>query len=169
MPYPDLPDDFRQRYHGVWVDLPAAELFDAAVGHQAYNEYLDELEFADQMGFDGICVNEHHQNAYGLMPSPNLMVAALARRTSQAKLVVMGDSVALYNPPTRVAEEMAMLDVLSGGRLVAGFPVGTPMDTTYCYGEPPATLRETYREVRPLAFHAWQATEPSAVKGSFSN
>ena len=56
----------------------------------------------------------------------------------------MGNSVALYNPPTRVAEEMAMLDVLSGGRLVAGFPVGTPMDTTYCYG---AIAGDAAREV----------------------
>ena len=47
MPYPDLPDDFRQRYHGVWVDLPAAELFDPHIGFQAYNDYLDELEFAE--------------------------------------------------------------------------------------------------------------------------
>src|SRR5262249_38612985 len=93
MPYPDLPDDFRQRYHGVWVDLPAAEPYHAVRGHEVYNDYLDELEYADQIGFDGICVNEHHQNAYGLMPSPNLMVAALARRTTRAKLVVMGDSV----------------------------------------------------------------------------
>jgi alkanesulfonate monooxygenase SsuD/methylene tetrahydromethanopterin reductase-like flavin-dependent oxidoreductase (luciferase family) len=168
MPYPQLPDDFRQRYHGVWVDLPATELFDARVGHQAYNDYLDELEFADQVGFDGICVNEHHQNAYGLMPSPNLMVAALTRRTSQARLVVMGDSVALYNPPTRVAEEMAMLDVMSGGRLVAGFPVGTPMDTTYCYGENPTTLRDKYREGVKLVLRAWQAEEPFAFNGRYT-
>src|ERR1700674_2567635 len=168
MPYPDLPDDFRDRYHGVWVDLPAPELYDAVVGHHAYNDYLDELEFADQVGFDGICVNEHHQNAYGLMPSPNLMVAALARRTSRAKLVVMGDSVALYNPPTRVAEETAMLDVLSGGRLVAGFPVGTPMDTTYCYGETPATLRDKYREGVELILRAWQSTEPFAFNGRYT-
>jgi alkanesulfonate monooxygenase SsuD/methylene tetrahydromethanopterin reductase-like flavin-dependent oxidoreductase (luciferase family) len=168
MPYPELPDDFRERYHGVWVDLPSAELFDANVGHQAYNDYLDELEFADQIGFDGICVNEHHQNAYGLMPSPNLMIAALARRTSQARLIVMGDSVALYNPPTRVAEEMAMLDVLSGGRLVAGFPVGTPMDTTYCYGENPTTLRDKYREGVGLITRAWQATEPFAFNGRYT-
>jgi len=168
MPYPELPDDFRERYHGVWVDLPSHELFDASVGHRAYNDYLDELEFADQAGFDGICVNEHHHNAYGLMPSPNLMVAALARRTSQAKLVVMGDSVALYNPPTRVAEEMAMLDVLSGGRLVAGFPVGTPMDTAYCYGENPTTLRDKYREGVKLILRAWQATEPFSFNGRYT-
>src|SRR5438046_3253431 len=146
MPYPELPDDFRQRYHGVWVDPPAAELYDPVVGHRAYNEYLDELEYAEQVGFDGICVNEHHQNAYGLMPSPNLMAAALARRTNRAKIIVMGNSVALYNPPTRVAEEFAMLDCLSGGRLVAGFPVGTPMDTCFAYGQTPTTLREKYAE-----------------------
>ena len=145
MPYPELPADFREKNRSVWVDVPS-NLFDPAVGHRAYNEYLDELEYAASVGFDGICVNEHHQNAYGMMPSPNLMAAALARRTSGVKLVLMGNSVALYNPPTRVAEEMAMLDVLSGGRLVAGFPVGTPMDTTYCYGQSPATLREKYRE-----------------------
>jgi alkanesulfonate monooxygenase SsuD/methylene tetrahydromethanopterin reductase-like flavin-dependent oxidoreductase (luciferase family) len=168
MPYPDLPDDFRQRYHGVWVDPPAAELYDPTRGHEVYNEYLDELEYADQVGFDGICVNEHHQNAYGLMPSPNLMVAALARRTTRAKLVIMGNSVALYNPPVRVAEEMAMLDVLSGGRIVAGFPVGTAMDTTFCYGETPATLREKYREGVGLVLRAWQEPKPFSFNGKYT-
>src|SRR5262245_59504256 len=128
MPYPYLPDDFRDRYHSVWVDAPAPELYDPVAGHGVYHQYLDQLELADRLGFDGICVNEHHLNAYGLMPSPNLMAATLARTTSDAKIVVMGNSVALYNPVIRVAEEMAMLDVLSGGRLVAGFPVGSPMD-----------------------------------------
>src|ERR671935_2947801 len=120
MPYPRLPDDFRQRYHGVWVDLPASELYDPVRGHEVYNEYLDELEYADQLGFDGIGVNEHHQNGYGLMPSPNLMASSLARRTSRAAICVIGNSIACYNPPIRVAEEFAMLDVISGGRLVAG-------------------------------------------------
>ncbi|ETX08969.1 LLM class flavin-dependent oxidoreductase [Candidatus Entotheonella palauensis] len=113
MPYPDLPDDFKSKYRSVWVDVPS-ELYDPEKGHRVYHEYLDQLEFADSLGFDGICVNEHHQNAYGLMPSPNLMGAALARRTSNAALVVMGNSIALYNPPVRVAEEFAMLDVMSG-------------------------------------------------------
>ena len=82
-------------------------------------------------------MNEHHQNAYGLMPSPNLIAASLARRTDDVALVVLGASIALYNPPLRVAEEFAMLDCISGGRLVAGFPVGTSMDTNYCYGTIP--------------------------------
>ena len=145
MPYRWLPADFRERYHSVWVDLPNA-LYDPVRGHGLYNEYLDMLEYADQVGFDAVGVNEHHQNAYGMMPSPNLMAAALARRTTKAMLLVLGNSIALYNPPVRVAEEMAMLDVMSGGRLIAGFPVGTSMDINYCYGQNPATVRDKYRE-----------------------
>ena len=168
MPYPNLPDDLRERYESVYVTLPAKEIYDPVLGHEVYNEYLDELEFADRMGFDGICVNEHHQNGYGTMPSPNIMAATLARRTRNAKLVVMGNSVALYNPPIRVAEEMAMLDVISGGRLVAGFPVGTPMDTVYCYGENPATLREKYHEGVDLILRAWKSDGLFSFNGRFT-
>jgi hypothetical protein len=80
MSYPNLPADFTKKYRSVWVDIPRS-LYDPKLGHRIYNDYLDQLEFADRLGFDGIGVNEHHQNAYGLMPSPNIMAAALARRT----------------------------------------------------------------------------------------
>jgi alkanesulfonate monooxygenase SsuD/methylene tetrahydromethanopterin reductase-like flavin-dependent oxidoreductase (luciferase family) len=167
MPYPELPDDFRQKHRSVWVDVDS-RLYDPKVGHQAYNDYLDELEYADQLGFDGICVNEHHSNAYGMMPSPNLMAAALARRTQNAALVVMGNSLALYNPPTRVAEEFAMLDCLSGGRLVAGFPVGTPMDTAYAYGQVPTTVREKYMEAHDLVMKAWTEPDIFSFNGKYN-
>jgi hypothetical protein len=85
MPWPDLPDDFREKYRSVWVDIPSA-LYDPVRGHEVYNTYLDQLEFAETVGYDGLGVNEHHANAYGLMPSPCLMAAALARRTSRAAL-----------------------------------------------------------------------------------
>jgi alkanesulfonate monooxygenase SsuD/methylene tetrahydromethanopterin reductase-like flavin-dependent oxidoreductase (luciferase family) len=167
MPYRWLPDDFREKYRSVWVDIPA-KLWDSQRGHHLYNEYLDELEFAEKMGMDGICVNEHHANAYGLMPSPNIMAAALARRTSRANLVVLGNSLALYNPPLRVAEEFAMLDVISGGRLVAGFPVGSSMDTNFAYGAVPATLRERYHEAHDLIVKAWTAEDPFAFNGRYT-
>ena len=157
MPYTDLPEDFTAKHPSVWVDIDSA-LFDATKAHRMYNDFLDELEFADEMGFDGICVNEHHSNGYGLMPSPNLMASTLARRTRRSAIVVMGNSLALYNPPTRVAEEFAMIDCLSGGRLVAGFPVGTPMDTCFAYGQNPSQLRARYHEAHDLVMRAW--TEP---------
>src|SRR5690606_6316121 len=84
-----------------------------------------------------------------------------------AAIVVLGDSVALYNPPLRVAEEMAMLDVISGGRLVAGFPVGTPMDTTFAYGMNPATLRERYHEGVELVLRAWTADRVFSFTGRY--
>ena len=167
MPWPHLPDDFREKYRSVWVDIPSS-LYDPAKGHELYNTYLDELEYAETLGYDGIGVNEHHANAYGLMPSPNIMAAALARRTSKAALVVLGNSIALYNPPIRVAEEFAMLDVISGGRLVAGFPVGTSMDTNYVYGDIPALTRERYAEAHELIMRAWREPEPFAFNGRYT-
>jgi len=167
MPWPHLPDDFREKHRSVWVDIPSS-LYDPVKGHELYNVYLDELEYAEQLGYDGIGVNEHHANAYGLMPSPNIMAAALARRTSKAALVVLGNSIALYNPPIRVAEEFAMLDVISGGRLLAGFPVGTSMDTNYVYGDIPALTRERYAEAHELIMRAWREPEPFAFNGRYT-
>jgi hypothetical protein len=98
MPWPYLPDDFREKNHSVWVDIDS-RLFDPVKSHEVYNTYLDLLEYASTLGFDGIGCNEHHQNGYGIMPSPNLIAAALARRTKDVALVVLGNSIALYNPP----------------------------------------------------------------------
>jgi alkanesulfonate monooxygenase SsuD/methylene tetrahydromethanopterin reductase-like flavin-dependent oxidoreductase (luciferase family) len=167
MPWRYLPDDFREKHRSVWVDIDR-RLYNPATGHALYHEYMDLLEYAEILGFDGLGVNEHHQNAYGLMPSPNLIAAALARRTSTAALVVLGNSIALYNPPTRVAEEMAMLDVISGGRLVAGFPVGTSMDTNYAYGQIPALTREKYAEAHDLIMRAWHEEKPFPFNGRYT-
>ena len=157
MPYRDLPEDFPQRFDSVWVTPPNDELCDPLKVSRYYNEYLDQLELADRVGFDALGVNEHHQNAYGMMSSPNLMASALARRTSPSTaLCVMGNTLALYQPALRVAEEFAMLDCLSGGRLIAGFPVGTSMDVNHCYGITPGETRPRYYEAHDLITKAWQ-------------
>ena len=89
MPYPELPEDFRSQTRSVWVDIPSRLMEPEVVG-RSYRTYLEQLEHADAVGFDGICVNEHHQNGYGLMPSPNLMASALARTTTRSALIVGG-------------------------------------------------------------------------------
>ncbi len=81
---------------------------------------------------------------------------------------MLGNSIALYNPPIRVAEEFAMLDCISGGRLVAGFPVGTSMDTNFCYGQIPALTREKYAEAHDLIIKAWTTREPFAFNGRYN-
>ena len=167
MPYTELPEDFRDKQPSVWVDIHSS-LFDPRRAHHMYNDFMDELEFAAQCGFDAICVNEHHSNGYGLMPSPNLIASSLARRTTDTAICVMGNSLALYNPPTRVAEEFAMIDCISGGRLIAGFPVGTPMDTCYAYGQNPSQLRERYHEAHDLIMRAWTEADTFAFNGRFN-
>ncbi len=167
MPYTDLPPDFTEEHASVWVDIDP-KLFDPAKAHVMYNDFLDELEFADAQGFDGICCNEHHSNGYGMMPSPNIIAATLTRRTQRAAICVMGNSLALYNPPTRVAEEFAMLDVISGGRLIAGFPVGTPFDTCYAYSQNPSMLRERYNEAHDLVKQCWTDDSTFAFHGRFN-
>jgi alkanesulfonate monooxygenase SsuD/methylene tetrahydromethanopterin reductase-like flavin-dependent oxidoreductase (luciferase family) len=167
MPYTELPDDFRQKHPSVWVDIHSS-LFDPKRAHLMYNDFMDEMEYAADCGFDAICCNEHHSNGYGLMPSPNLIATALARRTTDTAICVMGNSLALYNPPTRVAEEFAMIDCISGGRLIAGFPVGTAMDTTFAYGQNPSMLRERYLEAHDLVMRAWQEKETFAFNGRFN-
>jgi len=82
MPHRELPPDFERRYPSVWVTPPWGELADARRVGQYYNWTLDELLFAARAGFDGVCTNEHHQNAYGFMPSPNLMGSVLAKQTN---------------------------------------------------------------------------------------
>jgi len=167
MPYTELPDDFRDKHPSVWVDIHSS-LFDPRRAHHMYNDFMDELEFAGECGFDAVCVNEHHSNGYGLMPSPNLIASALARRTTDTALCVMGNSLALYNPPTRVAEEFAMIDVISGGRLIAGFPVGTPMDTCFAFGQNPSMLRDRYYEAHDLVLRAWTEQDTFAFNGRFN-
>ena len=122
MPHRELPPDFEQRYESVWVTPPWWEVADADRVGQYYNWTLDELIYAAKAGMDGICVNEHHQNAYGFMPNPNLMGSVLARATNgmDVAVVQMGSTLPTTNPPTRVAEEYGMIDTISGGRLVAG-------------------------------------------------
>ena len=168
MPYTELPEDFRDNHPSVWVDIHSS-LFDPKRAHHMYNDFMDEMEYAADVGFDAVCCNEHHSNGYGLMPSPNLIASSLARRANpDTMLCVMGNSLALYNPPTRVAEEFAMIDCISGGRLIAGFPVGSPMDTCYAYGQNPSLLRERYYEAHDLVVKAWTEPDTFAFNGRFN-
>jgi alkanesulfonate monooxygenase SsuD/methylene tetrahydromethanopterin reductase-like flavin-dependent oxidoreductase (luciferase family) len=103
------------------------------------------------------------------MASPNIMAAALARRTpGNSAICVLGNTLALYAPATRVAEEFAMLDVLSDGRLIAGFPVGTSMDVNFCYGVTPTETRPRFREALDLIMQAWSRPGPFTFNGRYN-
>src|SRR5579884_3853645 len=156
MPWPYLDPDFRDHHPSAWVTL-SNSFYDPEKGQELYARYIDELVWAEEVGFDGVCVNEHHQNAYGNMPSPNLIASILARQTSRVRIAVVGNALPLYDPPTRVAEEFAMIDVISGGRLIAGMVVGGGPEY-YSFSINPADARERFQEAHDLILKAW--TEP---------
>jgi alkanesulfonate monooxygenase SsuD/methylene tetrahydromethanopterin reductase-like flavin-dependent oxidoreductase (luciferase family) len=160
MPWPHLPKEYAGP---AWVKCPNSN-YDGTRGHQVYNRYLDELLYAEELGFDGVCVNEHHANAYGNMPSPNLIASILARQTTRCKIAVVGNALPLYNPPLRVAEEFAMIDVISGGRLIAGMVVGGGPEY-YSNGLNPAEARERFYEAHDLIVQAWTRPGPFTFNG----
>lgn len=169
MPYRDLDADFEKKHKSAWFTLPFEGIADRSRVSQYYNWTLDEHEFAARMGFDGVCTNEHHQNAYGFMVNPNMMGSALARATrgTRTAIVQLGETAAFLNPPIRVAEEYAMLDSISDGRVVAGFPVGLGGDFAYSYGMAPVDQRARFREAHDLIKKAWTSSEPFAWNGKF--
>ncbi|MDQ2903313.1 MAG: LLM class flavin-dependent oxidoreductase [Ktedonobacteraceae bacterium] len=163
MPWPHLPPDFDEKYDSAWVTLPNS-LYDPEVGHKLYNRYFDEIERADRLGWDSVIVNEHHQNAYGTMPSPNLMAAVLTQRVKRARIGIIGNALPLHDDPLRVAEEIAMLDVISGGRIISGFVRGTGMEY-FSYNLNPTLSRERMNEAHDLIIQAWTRPGPFAFEG----
>jgi len=128
--------------------------FDPLKGAANYNEHLEEMIYCEELGFDGVVFNEHHYSAYGTMPSPNLIAAALSQKTKRIKIGVLGNILPLRNHPVRVAEEYAMIDCLSGGRLIAGFVRGIPPEYIW-YGVNPAESRGRFEEAYELIMTAW--------------
>jgi alkanesulfonate monooxygenase SsuD/methylene tetrahydromethanopterin reductase-like flavin-dependent oxidoreductase (luciferase family) len=163
MPYADLDLDYQAKYRTDWVILPNT-YFDPQKGHALYNRYLDELELAAELGFDGVSVNEHHQNAYGLMPSPVVMASALARRVKTAKIAILGNAFGLRDNPLTLAEEHAMIDVLTGGRLISGMVRGIGAEY-YSMGANPAFSHERFHEAHDLVVQAWTKPGPFAFEG----
>ena len=137
--------------------------FDPQHGKQLYENYIDCIAYAEECGFDWLGCNEHHFSPYGLMANCNLIGAALINRTRNAKLAMIGNLVPMLNP-IRVAEEYAMLDVMSGGRLIAGFMRGVPHEYL-AYNVAPGELRSRQREAIALIIKAWTETEPFAWEG----
>jgi alkanesulfonate monooxygenase SsuD/methylene tetrahydromethanopterin reductase-like flavin-dependent oxidoreductase (luciferase family) len=156
MPYADLDLPAADKHPFSWVTLPNS-LYDPKKGHALYNRYLDELEYAEQLGFDGVCVNEHHQTAYGMMPSPIVTAAALARRTTKAKICILGSALPLRTHPLMVAEEHAMIDNITGGRLISGFVRGIGAEY-HSFGVNPTGSLERFQQAHDLIIRAW--TEP---------
>jgi alkanesulfonate monooxygenase SsuD/methylene tetrahydromethanopterin reductase-like flavin-dependent oxidoreductase (luciferase family) len=138
--------------------------FDAEIATRTYAEHLDAWEEIDRLGYDGIGFNEHHCSPYGLMNSPNLLASAIAQRTKKVKLLIYGNLLPLHEP-LRLAEELAMLDCLSHGRLIAGFARGIPREYQV-HNVPLADSRARFEEAYDIIMRAWRE-EVFSYSGKF--
>jgi alkanesulfonate monooxygenase SsuD/methylene tetrahydromethanopterin reductase-like flavin-dependent oxidoreductase (luciferase family) len=163
MPYADLDLGEIDKAGSAWVTLSNRH-YDPVKGAALYHRYLDEMEFADRLGFDGVVVNEHHQTAYGLMPTPGVLAGALARSVKRAKLAVLGRALPLLNNPLTVAEEYAILDNLTHGRLIAGFVRGIGAEY-HASGVNPADSHARFHEAHDMIIRAWTEPGPFAYEG----
>ena len=169
MPYRHLDLAEADKHRSYWVNLPNT-LWDRSKGPALYAEYIGQLAYAAACGFDGVCVNEHHQTAYGLMPAPNLIASALIERTrgTKVKVAVLGRALPIVNNPVTIAEEFAMLDNMSEGRLIAGFVRGIGCEYHSSMVNP-ILSHERFHEAHDLIVQAWTRDGPFDFVGEHYN
>ena len=110
-----------------------------------YEEHMKQWKYTEELGFKAIWLGEHHFTDYSMTPSPNIMLAALAKETKQIKIGNMINAFP-FNDPWRLAEEFAMLDVLSEGRLLIGLGRSADVQEYTKFGIPLEEGRPRYRE-----------------------
>lgn len=169
-PYRYMPNGFEQNYESVNSTPYSLTTPDGV--YSSMRDFMDELMVAARAGFDGLAMTEHAQSSYDMMANPNLVSSALAYMTETEGLDVaifpMGRSLGKAREPVRVAEEYATIDVLSGGRLIAGFPIGLHYDASINNGVPPIEIRPRFDENLELILRAWTDPETFAHNGRFS-
>lgn len=122
-PYPDA---WEVGAESLRVNLPN-KFCDPETAADLYHRYLDEWMLCDDLGIN-IFVNEHHSTATCLTASCNIVLGILARITKRVRLLGLGIPIANRPDPLRIAEEVAMIDVISRGRLDLGFIKGVPYE-----------------------------------------
>ena len=138
--------------------------FDPQEGHYLYNMYLDEYEYSEEMGFDGLMLNEHHNTPTCLGATMNLEAAILARNTKNTKIVLLGNPLPIFDNPIRLAEELAEIDMISGGRLVSGFVRGTGVESL-ATNTNPLHNRARFEEAHDLVIKTWTTPGPFRWEG----
>ena len=162
---------FSQTHHMPYTDIDEPGLgwpisnsrFESARAIDMFRTYIHAKVYAEECGFDAIGCNEHHMSPFGMMPNPNLIAASVTERTTTAEIQLSGNIVPLTNP-IRVAEEYAMIDVMSGGRLMAGFMRGIPHEYV-AYNVAPDESWSRMREAVQLILKAWTEPEPFGWEG----
>jgi alkanesulfonate monooxygenase SsuD/methylene tetrahydromethanopterin reductase-like flavin-dependent oxidoreductase (luciferase family) len=139
--------------------------FDPVAGSRLYAEYIEQYVYAEEMGIEGFMLNEHHNAPFCMQAKCNIFAAILAAVTKRASLVLLGNPLPLAENPVRLAEELAMIDMISNGRLVSGFVRGGGQEQLAA-GVNPAFNRERFEEAHDLIVKAWTTPGPFRWEGA---
>lgn len=142
-----------------------ADDYSPEVAERSMRTALDQFAIADQVGFDWVTVAEHHFAPFSLSPNPMILAGALTQVVKRAKIALLGSDIPILNP-VRVAEEFAMLDTMTGGRVIAGMLRGTPNEYV-TYNINPAESRARFEEALHLIKAAWTETQPFGWQGKY--
>jgi len=154
----------RGRKQRVTALLHSNTNFDPVAGSRLYNERLDEYQLVEEVGFDGIMLNEHHTAPFCMSPRINLFATLLARLTKRVKIVLLGNPLPIWDSPVHLAEELSIVDMISGGRLVSGFVRGGGVENIQANANP-LFNRERFEEAHDLVIKAWTQPGPFRHEG----
>jgi alkanesulfonate monooxygenase SsuD/methylene tetrahydromethanopterin reductase-like flavin-dependent oxidoreductase (luciferase family) len=150
---------------GVAGDLSASNaLYDSEIGSNLYNRYLDEKLYAESMGFDGLMLNEHHSAPFCMQGVTNVGAAILARQTKTAKIMILGNILPIWEDPLWLAEQLAMIDMISRGRLVSGWVRGGGRESI-SHNAQPTVNRERFQEAHDFIVKTWTTPGPFRWEG----
>lgn len=138
--------------------------YDPKLGADLYNRYLDEKIYAEEMGFDGLMLNEHHSTPFCMGGVMNLEAAILARITKRSKIVLLGNILPIWDDPLWLAEELAEIDMISRGRLVTGWVRGTGRESVAHNAAAPYNW-ERFQEAHDFIIKAWTQPGPYRWEG----
>jgi alkanesulfonate monooxygenase SsuD/methylene tetrahydromethanopterin reductase-like flavin-dependent oxidoreductase (luciferase family) len=158
------PDDHPARRPGDTVLLFSNRFFDSAAGSRLYRERLEHYKLAEEVGFDAVMTNEHHTAPFCMQARCNITSAFAAAVTERVKILQLGNPLPLWDNPVQLAEETAMIDMLSGGRLVAGIVRGGGTEQL-ANNANPAYNRERFQEAHELLIKAWTVPGPFRWEG----
>ena len=140
------------------------EIYDPELGADLYNRYLDERLYAEEMGFDGLMLNEHHSTPFCMGGAMNIEAAILARMTKRAKIVLLGNIIPIWDDPLWLVEQLAIIDMISRGRLVSGWVRGTGRESV-SHNAPPPYNWERFQEAHDFIVKAWTTPGPFRWEG----
>ena len=140
------------------------EIYDAQLGSDLYNRYLDEKVYAEEMGFDGLMLNEHHSTPFCMGGAMNIEAGILARMTSKAKIVLLGNILPIWDDPLWLVEQLSIIDMISRGRLVSGWVRGTGRESV-AHNAPPHFNWERFQEAHDFIIKAWTTSGPFRWEG----